>query len=303
MTNQQSEMQQRSPVTVIGLGPMGLALAEALLDHGHPTTVWNRTPEKADGLVAGGARRAETVAEAVSASPVVIICLKDYETVYGVFGSAGDALPGRVLVNLCSGTPSEAAAAVGWANGSGAEYLDGAIMVPPQLVGHPESVFLYSGSERVFGEHRATLASMGDARFLGSDPSLAVLHNTALLGMMYATMNGFLHATALVRSANVPAVDFADLAIKWFMPTVVNSTLVEQASDLDARNYPGDLGTMEMNLNALEHIARTCVEQGVHADLPRQMATIAERAIAEGYGDKNYLAVFEIFKKAATPAS
>ncbi|MEV5540729.1 hypothetical protein AB0L13_28155 [Saccharopolyspora shandongensis] len=58
-----------------------------------------------------------------------------------------------------------------------------------------------------------------------------------------------------------------------------------------------------MNLNALEHIARTCVEQGVHADLPRQMATIAERAIAEGYGDKNYLAVFEIFKKAATPAS
>ncbi|MEV0700787.1 NAD(P)-binding domain-containing protein [Saccharopolyspora sp. NPDC050389] len=299
MTNQQSAMQQHAPVTVVGLGPMGLALAEALLDRGHPTTVWNRTPEKADGLVEKGAHRAETVLEAVSASTVAIICLKDYETMYGVFDSAADALPGRVLVNLCSGTPSEAVAAVGWANGSGAEYLDGAIMVPPQLVGHPESVFLYSGSEEVFGEHRATLASMGDARFLGTDPSLAVLHNTALLGLMYATINGFLHATALVGSANVSAVEFADLAINWFMPAVVvNSTLVEQASDLDRGNYPGDLGTMEMNLNALEHIARTCAEQGVHADLPRQMATIAERPIAEGYGDKNYLAVFEIFKKA-----
>ncbi|MEV0088860.1 hypothetical protein [Saccharopolyspora sp. NPDC050642] len=82
----------------------------------------------------------------------------------------------------------------------------------------------------------------------------------------------------------------------------MNSTLVEQASDLDERNYPGDLGTMEMNLTAIEHIARTCAERGVHSDLPRQMATIAERAIAEGHGDKNYLAVFEIFKK-PTPAS
>lgn len=54
---------------------------------------------------------------------------------------------------------------------------------------------------------------------------------------------------------------------------------------------------MEVNLNVLEHIARTCVEQGVHADLPRQTATIAE-----GHGDENYLAVFGIFKK-PTPGS
>ncbi len=46
------------------------------------------------------------------------MCLKDYETMYEVFGSAGDALRGRVLVNLNSGTPEEARAAahtvVGW---------------------------------------------------------------------------------------------------------------------------------------------------------------------------------------------
>ncbi|MEV6079644.1 NAD(P)-binding domain-containing protein [Streptomyces sp. NPDC052069] len=302
MTNQQSASPQHAPVTVIGLGPMGLALAETLLEHGHPTTVWNRTPEKANNLVTKGVHRAGNVAEAVSASPVTIMCLKDYETMYAVLGSAGSALKGRVMVNLNSGTPNEAHAAVSWATERGIGYLDGAIMVPPPLVGHPESVFLYSGSQDVFDEHRATLASMGDPRYLGSDPSLAVLYNAALLGMMYATMNGFLHATALVGSANVSAVTFADLALNWFMPSVVDSTLTEQAPDLDKSNYPGDVGTMEMNLNALEHITRTCVEQGIHSDQPRLMKTISEQAISEGYSGKNYLAVFEVFKK-ATQAS
>ncbi|MFI9450074.1 NAD(P)-dependent oxidoreductase [Amycolatopsis sp. NPDC052450] len=302
MTTPQPNSPHSNPVTVIGLGPMGTALAEALLKQGHPLTVWNRTPGKAEDLVTKGARRAATVADAVSASPVTIICLKDYETTYRIFESAGDALKGRVLVNLNSGTPTEARGALDWAAERGAEYLDGAIMVPPPLVGHPESVFLYSGSRDVFDKAGVALASMGDPRFLGSDPSLAVLYNAALLEMMYATMNGFLHATAMVGSANVSAVEFSELALGWFMPSVVDSTLAEQAPDLDKGNYPGDLGTMEMNLNALEHITRTCVEQGVHSDQPRLMKEIAERAIAEGYSGKNYLAVFEIFKK-ATPAS
>jgi 3-hydroxyisobutyrate dehydrogenase-like beta-hydroxyacid dehydrogenase len=46
------------PVTVIGLGPMGRAMAGALMRAGHPVTVWNRTPRRADELVAEGARLA-----------------------------------------------------------------------------------------------------------------------------------------------------------------------------------------------------------------------------------------------------
>lgn len=44
-----------TPVTVVGLGSMGRALAGAFAGAGHPTTVWNRTPAKAAPLVAKGA--------------------------------------------------------------------------------------------------------------------------------------------------------------------------------------------------------------------------------------------------------
>ncbi|MEV0439694.1 NAD(P)-binding domain-containing protein [Streptomyces spectabilis] len=292
-----------APVTVVGLGPMGLVLAEVLLAKGHPTTVWNRTPERASGLVAQGASLAASITDAVSASPVTIMCLNNYATMYEVFGPAREALRDRVLVNLNSGTPQEVRAAVSWASDLGTRYLDGAIMVPPPLVGRPDAVFLYSGDRAVLDEHRATLASLGDPRFLGADPTLAVLYNTALLHMMYATLNGYLQATALVGSAGVPAAEFADIALGWFAPSVLApSSLAARAVDLDEGNYPGTLGTLRMNVNALEHIARAAEEQGVHSELPHLMREVAERAVAQGHGDHNYMSVYEAFKQ-PSPAS
>ncbi|WP_242579621.1 hypothetical protein [Streptomyces sp. MST-110588] len=92
---------------------------------------------------------------------------------------------------------------------------------------------------------------------------------------------------------------FAELALGWFMPSVVTASLAAQAPAIDERHYPGDMGSMEMNLTALEHILRTSEEQDVHTALPRQMREFAEQAIATGHGGDNYLAVIELFKKAA----
>jgi 3-hydroxyisobutyrate dehydrogenase-like beta-hydroxyacid dehydrogenase len=68
---------RHTPVTVVGLGLMGQALAEAFLCDGHPTTVWNRTAAKADRLVAQGAKLADSVGDAVAASPLVVVCVSD----------------------------------------------------------------------------------------------------------------------------------------------------------------------------------------------------------------------------------
>jgi 3-hydroxyisobutyrate dehydrogenase-like beta-hydroxyacid dehydrogenase len=48
-------------VTVIGLGPMGRAMASEFLGRGYRVTVWNRTSGRADELVGAGAHRAATV--------------------------------------------------------------------------------------------------------------------------------------------------------------------------------------------------------------------------------------------------
>ena len=58
-------------MTVLGLGEMGRALAAAHLDAGHPITVWNRSPGRADALAARGATVAGSAEEAVDAAPGV----------------------------------------------------------------------------------------------------------------------------------------------------------------------------------------------------------------------------------------
>ncbi|MFE6064846.1 NAD(P)-dependent oxidoreductase [Streptomyces sp. NPDC056431] len=67
----------RQKIAFIGLGSMGLPMARRLLDAGHPLTVWNRTAAKADALVADGAVRAASAAEAVREADVVITMLAD----------------------------------------------------------------------------------------------------------------------------------------------------------------------------------------------------------------------------------
>ena len=74
-----------SDITVIGMGAMGSALARTLLDAGRNVTVWNRSPEKIQPLVALGAHGSSNFGEALAASPRVIVCLPDYDTTTELF--------------------------------------------------------------------------------------------------------------------------------------------------------------------------------------------------------------------------
>ncbi|MEU5669891.1 NAD(P)-binding domain-containing protein [Micromonospora sp. NPDC047753] len=137
---------EKPSVTMLGLGAMGTALARAWLAAGHPLTVWNRTPARAAALAPEGARAADSAAQAVEASPLVVVCLLDDSSVEDVL--AGVDLTGRDLVNLTTSTPAQARARAGWARRRGARYLDGGIMAVPPMVGVPEAdgYVFYSGS-------------------------------------------------------------------------------------------------------------------------------------------------------------
>ncbi|MFC9398501.1 NAD(P)-dependent oxidoreductase [Streptomyces sp. NPDC057027] len=76
-SSQKTSQNTPQKIAFLGLGSMGLPMARRLLDAGHPLTVWNRTAAKADALVADGAVRAATPAEAVRDADVVVTMLAD----------------------------------------------------------------------------------------------------------------------------------------------------------------------------------------------------------------------------------
>ncbi|MGK5555965.1 NAD(P)-dependent oxidoreductase [Actinomadura kijaniata] len=231
----------KTPVTVIGLGAMGHALASAFLKAGHPLTVWNRSPEKADDLVAAGAARAGTLAEAAAASPLVIVCLVSHPVTRDALRPAGDAFAGRVLVNLTNSTPDQAREIAAWAGGHGVTYLDGGIMATPPLIAGPASFLLYSGDRAAFDAHRDALSVLGAPHFMGEDPGAAALYDLALLSGMYGMAAGVAHARAMVAAHTGPerAQEFSQtMLLSWIQAMLpvfagVDAAKMAEESPLD----------------------------------------------------------------------
>lgn len=287
----------RSPVTVIGLGLMGQALAAAFLKKGHHTTVWNRSPEKAEQLVAQGAALADSVKNAVAASPLVIVCVTDYGAVHELIDPLDDVLADRVLVNLTTGTSSQARETAEWAARRNSVYLDGAIMAIPPVIGTDGAVLLYSGPRSAFDAHESTLRSLGAAgtTYLDVDHGLSSLYDMALLGIMWGILNGFLHGAALLGTANVKATAFAPLANT--MIGAVTEYVTAYAPQVDKGKYPASDATVTVHQTAMEHLADESKSLGIHSELPRFFKALVDRAVADGHADSSYAAMFEQFRK------
>lgn len=93
----------------IGLGLMGGPMTRRLLAAGFEVSVWNRTPEKAEGLRAAGARVAGSIGELVASVDRVMLCLANTAVVEAVvFGEDGVAAHGRdgqTLIDFSSSDP------------------------------------------------------------------------------------------------------------------------------------------------------------------------------------------------------
>jgi 3-hydroxyisobutyrate dehydrogenase-like beta-hydroxyacid dehydrogenase len=291
----ESRAPEASAVSVIGLGQMGARLAQAFLAVGHVTTVWNRTAAKADALVVQGARRASTVEAAVTASPLVVVCLPDYPTVTDLLAPFGASLPGRTVVNLSSGTPEEAVQAAEWVGSQGADYLDGAAMSGTRLVGRPEALFLFSGSGTSFAAHRTVLESLGNIVHLGTDPALAPVYDTALFGLAWGALAGFYHSIALVGAAGVDPTTFAGVATDH-MP-FVTSLMTDHAHQLTDGKFPNDDGAVEVHAVAIEHLIAVSRTQGLATDVPDLFKTLLERTGADGHGASGIASVIETISK------
>ncbi|MEU6643133.1 NAD(P)-binding domain-containing protein [Saccharomonospora sp. NPDC046836] len=283
----------RTPITVLGLGAMGRALALAFLRGGHLTTVWNRTPGKDTEAVAAGATGAATAGEAIRAGELIIVCLLDDKSVHEVLDPVVNDLAGRAVVNLTTTSPNAARELATWAKGHGIDYLDGGIMAIPHMIGQPGSSLLYSGSRTVFDEHAPALELLGSAEYFGEDAGMASLYDFALLGGMYIMYAAFSHGAAMMRAAGVSATEYAPRAVSWL--TAMTQAFPVLAEYIDS---PGDTvgQTLDFTKKALDTIVQASREAGVGLEVIGPIKALVDRQVADGNGAITLDAIFEGIK-------
>ncbi|WP_419998866.1 NAD(P)-dependent oxidoreductase [Streptomyces boninensis] len=293
--SEQSAVTGTRTVTVLGLGPMGRALASAFLDAGLRTTVWNRTPGKDRDLVARGALSADTAAEAVAASGLTVVCVLNYDASDAILRreSVTDALKGRTVVNLTADTPARARDTGDWAAGHGIRYLDGAIMTPTTTIGTPDGVFIYSGPEDLYAEHRPALDTLGGTHtHLGEDIGRAAAYDIALLDIFWTAMAGYAHALAVARAEGISARELAPFAkgIGAILPPVFE----QSAEDIDSGSFSGEGNPITSAASSMAHIVHASEAHGIEAGVMRAAEGMARRVVGLGHGEDGFSRVVEV---------
>ncbi|MFE0777663.1 NAD(P)-dependent oxidoreductase [Streptomyces sp. NPDC058861] len=291
-------------VTVIGLGPMGRAMASAFLGKGYRVTVWNRTADKADALTGAGAHRAATVHDALAAGELVVLSLTDHRAMYAVLESATEALPGKVLVNLGSDTPENARSAARWVSGHGARYLTGGVQASPPDIGQPGSSTFYSGPKEVFDAHREALEVLTGTDYRGEDPGLAALYYQVGMDLFWTVVLGWLHALALADAHGVSAEEILPSAS--YVMAGMPDFLAFYTQRIDAGEYPGDVERLSMGAASVDHVLQTARDAGVDTSLPTAVLEIFRRGTAAGRADDSVTSLIEVLRsgtRSATPPS
>ncbi|MEU6681158.1 NAD(P)-binding domain-containing protein [Streptomyces sp. NPDC046925] len=287
----------QSPVTVLGLGLMGTALASALIKAGHPTTVWNRTASKTGPLAAQGATPAATAGEAVTASPLTLVCLTTNHDVRALLTPEAESLAGRTLVNLTNGTPAQARELAAWAAAHGITYIDGGIMAVPQMIATPGAYILYSGTdEAAYETHRPTLQALADTQWVGKDPGLAALYDLSLLTGMYGMAMGVAQAYALIGSEGIPAREFAPLLGGW-VAAMTDAIVPETAEAIDTDQHLTDVSNLAMNREAFPNFLQAYADQGLRTELFEPLQGVLDRAVEEGHGADGFSRLVTLLKQ------
>ncbi len=259
--------------------------------------MWNRTASKTGPLAAQGATPADTAAEAIAASPLVIVCLTTNDNVRGLLEAEADALAGRTVVNLTNGTPAQARELAEWAAGHGITYIDGGIMAVPQMIATPAAYILYSGTdEDAYETHRPTLAALADTKWVGKDPGAAALYDLSLLTGMYGMVMGVAQAYALIGSGGVPARDFAPLLKNW-VNAMTDGLVPGMAEALDSGQHLTDVSSLAVNQAALPNFLTAFAQQGLRTDLFEPLQALLDRSIDEGHAADGLSRLVTLIKK------
>jgi 3-hydroxyisobutyrate dehydrogenase-like beta-hydroxyacid dehydrogenase len=287
-----------SKVTVIGLGPMGTALAKVLLRNKNEVVIWNRTKERAESLIQEGAVFASSVASAISASTTTIICVANYRVAKKILDTdeVTSVLTGRTLVQLSTGTPQEARNSEIWARKHGANYLDGAIQAWPSHMGKPDTTILFSGSNGVFQRNEALLKNLaGNLVYMGESVGSASAQALAVVSYLLGTWLGFAHGAHILESEGLQTDSFGEL-INGIAP-LLGAEAIHQGKVIHTGNFGKPESSLKTSKDSVECLVQQAHEAEINSNYPEFAMTLMVKAMEAGYGNEEVSSLIKILRR------
>jgi len=195
----------------IGLGLMGRPMALNLLKAGHKLTVWNRTPSRAEELVAAGATLGKTPRQVAEGSEILITIVSDPPALESVLwgspeqkdGALEGLKSGSIYIDSSTISPSLVQKIAGACQRRGVRFLDAPVTGGDWGAREGNLVFMIGGDRATLQDAEPILGIMGKKWFHLGPNGAGQTVKLAMNAILALEVGAMAEALALVTRAGL----------------------------------------------------------------------------------------------------
>jgi 3-hydroxyisobutyrate dehydrogenase-like beta-hydroxyacid dehydrogenase len=282
---------------LIGLGNMGTAIAERLLDGGYELVVYSRTRSKADALEARGAAVTDTVDELAERADVVLTSLPNDEAFEAVAGDIlAAARPGTVLADLSTVSSTVSARIASLADAASVRYLRAPVSGNPTVVRAGNLTFIVSGSQETLEAVEPVLRAVGPTIHYVGDGEQARIVKLAINLMIAILAQSISEALVLGEASGVSRAALLEV----MGSSAVGAPFVKYKTEPLLRDDYSATFTTALMEKDIDLILDAADEAGVDLPLAREMKTHLRATAEAGYADDDFIALFRYLRTASS---
>ncbi len=285
-------------VGLIGLGNMGLPMAENLLKNGYELVVYNRTKSKCHDLTTKGAIIANTPAEAARQTNIVLTILSDdtalENVVFGEEGILAGLQPGGIHVSISTISVYLAKKLTVDHENASQHFISSTVLGRPEAAAAAALRFIVAGPEEARKKVKPILQSLGQDVFIvgeqGYLSNVAKLGNNFLLVSMLESLSEIL---VMVEKHGVEPKQFLEIINSLFASPVYNTYGKMMTNEqFDPAGFKLKLGLKDVNL---------MIDAANEVSTLLPIANLAQShysyAIEKGWGDLDWSAIMKVLKE------
>jgi 3-hydroxyisobutyrate dehydrogenase-like beta-hydroxyacid dehydrogenase len=284
-------------VGIIGLGNMGTAIAERVLDAGYQLLVYNRSAGKADALAARGATAVGTAEQLAGQVDVVLTSLADDEALEDVARQVLPAArPGTVLVDLSTVSPEASARVARLADAEAVDYLRAPVSGNPTVVRAGNLSFIVSGRRETLERVGPVIRAIGPTVHYVGDEEQARTVKLAINVMVAGLAQLMSEALVLGEAAGVSK----EALLEVMGSSAVGAPLVKYKTEPLLRDDFSATFTTALMEKDVDLALEAAEVAGLELPLATELKTLLRAASDAGYADDDFMALYLFLRSASS---
>ncbi|HEU4782426.1 MAG TPA: NAD(P)-dependent oxidoreductase [Ktedonobacterales bacterium] len=283
----------------IGLGAMGGRVTKRLLDAGYEVVGFNRTPAKAQWLLAVGMRWANTPRDVAESAEIIFTMVTNTDAletvVQGPNGVLAGLRPGKIYIDMSTVSPSKSRELADQVAARGARMLDTPVSGSPITLEQGQLSMMVGGDRETFERVRPVLEAIAPTvNYVGANGQ-AVLMKIAVNLNLQVQIMAFSEALLLAEKGGIPRAT----ALKVLLDSVIASPSLKYRTPF-ILNEPDEAW---FNVNMMQKDMLLALEMGRQFDVPLPTVAVSNEfltsARAMGLADHDFFIVYKVLAKLA----